>query len=504
MSFPLRRQGLSLLFFLLTLILSGILLYSASLSARVNFDPRVSTALNFTDNIRLADSGDEEAERIFELMPGFLLDTDSQYVKAILEYDLAVFWYKNNPDSNTYLNKLNGALTAELVPETLFFDANINNSQRTINSTGVVPINDFTLSDNRADVFAYSVSPYFQQRYGNFSSLQARYTYDRTRYTIPEDSTVTGQDPSGFNHRVRLELLSGPQFVGGKWNVSYNLKQFNNTPEKGAITTGVYHDLLLGGSYKLGARLSGLASLGYEYKDSSNRREVQEGPTRSIGASWNPSRRLFMSATLGKRFYGNAKTMTIKYRRRQSVFNLKYSEDVTNIVGVVAEGNIDRNQQVPGSGNSGDPVFPTLEDGIFLRKRLVADFDYNTKRARFNLGAFNEFRDYDDEDKSDQQVLGGSGIFEYNFGKTSYLLLRANWSKTLFNNAVPADVNNPEAIPERIDNLWKGELSLNKNLSTSSKVKLAYSYVRRLSNERVHDYTQNVITANINITFDKL
>jgi len=506
MFFQLNRLCLLIFPCFLSVNLAVALFYAATVSARVSFDPRISTALNYTDNIRLTDSGTEQAERVFEVAPGFLLDAQSKYISAFLDYDLVFYRYKNLPESNTYLNKFNGALIAELVPETFFLDANINNSQRTINSTGVVPINDFTLTNNRADVFSFSVSPYFKQRYGNFSIFQARYTYDRTRYSTNDDTTIPGRDPSGYNNRVWLDLNSGPRFVRGKWNLAYNFRQFNNTPQQGSITTGIYHDLVLGGSYQLGARISGLASVGYEYKDTRNRTNIQKGPTRSIGASWNPSRRFLMSATFGKRFYGNAISMLINYRRRLSIFDLKYTEDVTNNVGVVTQGNIDANQQAPGSsGLPNDIPFPTLDATVFIKKRLTARYDYNAKRATFNLVAYNELRDYEDEERKDQKIFGGVGIFAYNFGRLSYFSIEGNWSKTFFNDAIAGDnVNNIDAKDERIDNIWKGVVSINKNLSSSSTAKLAYSYIKRLSNERGHDYRQNVITANIIIVFDKL
>jgi len=505
MSFHLYRHCLSILPILLSVILIGALFYSTALSARVSFDPRVSAAVNYTDNIRLANSGDEEADRVFELVPGFLLAAESKYINAFLDYDLVLFSYKNTTDGNTHLNELNGALNSEIVPETFFLDANINNSQRTINSTGVVSDNLFTVTNNRADVFAFSISPYFQQRYGNYSSLLARYTYDRTRYSVKEDATITGQDPSGFNHRVLFELLSGPRFVRGKWGVAYDFKQFNNTPEKGAITTGVYQDILLSGSYKLGSRISGIATVGYEYKDSSDRKEIEKGITRSIGASWNPSRRFLVNATFGKRFYGNAKTMLIKYYRRRSVFNLKYTEDVTNDTGVIAEDNIENNLQAPDATATPDLVFPTVQIGVFVRKRFVADFNYEAKRGLLHFLAYNELRDYDDEAKNDEQIFGGVGTFEYNFGNATYFSLVADWSKTYFNDAITEDVNNAIAAKdERIDFIRKGEMSINRLLSPSSKVKLAYSYIERVSNERQHEYSQNVITANIDIVFDNL
>ena len=505
MSFQLYRQSLSIFPFLISVILIGVLFCSTALFARVIIDPRVSAAVNYTDNIRLANSGEEVADRVFELIPGFFLEAESKYVNAFLEYDLVLFSYKNTSDGYTYLNQVNGALNAEIVPETFFLDANINNSQRTINSTGVVSDNLFTVTDNRADVFAFSVSPSFQHRYGNFSSLLARYTYDRTRYSARDDATITGQDPSGFNHRFLFELLSGPRFVRGKLGLTYNFQQFNNTPEKGAVTTGIYQDILLSGSYKLGSRVSGIATVGYEYKDSSDRKEIEKGFTRSIGASWNPSRRLLVNATFGKRFYGNAKTMLIKYYRRRAIFNLKYTEDVTNDTGVIAEENIENNQQAPGTPSSNELVFPTVQYGIFVRKRFVADFKYEAKRGLLHFLAYNELRDYDDEAKNDEQIFGGVGTFEYNFGKTSYFSLIVDWSKTYFNDATTEDINNGiVAKDERIDFIRKGELSINKLLSTSSQLKLAYTYIERDSNERQHDYAQNVITANIDIVFDNL
>ena len=114
-------------------------------------------------------------------------------------------------------------------------------------------------------------------------------------------------------------------------------------------------------------------------------------------------------------------------------------------------------------------------------------------------------RDYDDEAKNDEQIFGGVGTFEYNFGNATYFSLVADWSKTYFNDAITEDVNNAIAAKdERIDFIRKGEMSINRLLSPSSKVKFAYSYIERVSNERQHEYSQNVITANIDIVFDNL
>ena len=93
---------------------------------------------------------------------------------------------------------------------------------------------------------------------------------------------------NGRNHRILVELKSGPQFVRGNWSAEYNRSDFENTIVDASKKYDSYQQLLFKGSYRLKARLSANAAAGYENNNLIS--GAESGFTGNIGAGWNRRR----------------------------------------------------------------------------------------------------------------------------------------------------------------------------------------------------------------------
>ena len=296
----------------------------------------------------------------------------------------------------------------------------------------------------------------------------------------------------------------------GNWSAEYNRSDFENTIVDASKKYDSYQQLLFKGSYRLKARLSANAAAGYENNNLIS--GAESGFTGNIGAGWNPSRRFFVSGSVGRRVYGTTKAFLLNYRARRAEFSAGYDEEVTNNTGVNSANGIDNNlnnPQNPAGNPAGVPtqnnaLFPTLSNEIFVRKRFSSDFTLNSRKGSLKWFVFNERREFQSIGRNDEDVFGSSITLQFLFGQTLYATLLADWSRTNYNDGgLLSSGSQTVEVPDRVDDISRGELSLNKKVSKQVIIKLAYSYNERASNFSSKDYNQNVVTANVDVILDR-
>ena len=185
---------------------------------------------------------------------------------------------------------------------------------------------------------------------------------------------------------------------------------------------------------------------------------------------------------------------------------------MTNNTGVNSANGIDNNlnnPQNPAGNPAGVPtqnnaLFPTLSNEIFVRKRFSSDFTLNSRKGSLKWFVFNERREFQSIGRNDEDVFGSSITLQFLFGQTLYATLLADWSRTNYNDGgLLSSGSQTVEVPDRVDDISRGELSLNKKVSKQVIIKLAYSYNERASNFSSKDYNQNVVTANVDVILDR-
>ena len=299
------------------------LLFSPACRAELKVEPSAQFQQTYTDNISLAPSDQARGLWISELTPGLAVRDDSPRLQLLAAYEAHLYAYsRDDPAANQSLSQnFNGKMHAEAIADLLFLDAAGAYRQQAISAFGP-PVaqngSDGYLTENRANVKSYSLSPYLTHSFGRLVTGNLRYTHD-----------VVSADSAGFNHSNADSVQAS---LGGSVGarVGWGLQYYRQRLEDGSGPTTISGNTGLNGSYLIAAPLRLTAGIGRDqYKYESQVGDAPTGKSWSVGFAWTPSSRTSVSASVGKRFFGDSYHLDAVHRTRATAWSVRYLTDVT-------------------------------------------------------------------------------------------------------------------------------------------------------------------------------
>src|SRR3569832_539014 len=309
-----------------------------------HFHPHLDLAETYTDNVALS-SGDEQAEWVTEINPGFSLDGESGRAKLNFNYRLQNLFYASEGSygSNHQL-AANG--NVEVAREFFFVDARSTISQQIIDPNTSLPL-DNIIRGNRANVITYGVSPYIRLRAGPYAEGELRYSADQV---VNESAAAS----DAMTTRYSARLNSGRAFTRLNWGLVFLFVVLF------CCVVFVFFCVCVFGvlRYCLLQSFNALARAGYENYDVPTTSGIQNGGYWSVGGEWIPNRYLTVSASEGDnyrdadvtlqpsvrtRFHvgyrdrtvglnpGDVWSADLSHHTRRSTWLLSYLEDTANI-----------------------------------------------------------------------------------------------------------------------------------------------------------------------------
>lgn len=287
-------------------------------AAEWKVSPGIGLRETYSDNIRLAPDGEARSELVTEIIPRLNFSGNSTRFRLNGYYALHYLNYQRDTSPSRTLHEASANAHADLIKDWLYFDGMLGISQQRISAFGAQSIDPINTADNRSEVRTYNLSPYLRHDFNGSAVGELRYTWQKT---TSSDTDLL----DGSTDRVFADIRSGAALTRWGWSLSADHEKigYSAAPdvELSRYTAGL--------RYALTPRLSLNTTLGYEDNDYFVVGDDPSGKFWSVGASWTPSEVTSLSASAGRRYFGNTYSLAAQHRTTHAAWNFGYNEDVT-------------------------------------------------------------------------------------------------------------------------------------------------------------------------------
>lgn len=406
------------------IILFCFSLYSDAVIAKNwSIEPVISGQETYIDNITLAPSGSEQGDFITSITPGLRLKRKGRRLDLELYYSLQFLRYMDNSENDDYFKNLNINSQSEIIDEHLFVDFYLKSSPQNTSNTGRTATDNLSVTNDRSDVLTYEIAPRWEQKFGNFSSVDLQYK----RNEIDSD-TLFGST----SNKLEFSLSSGPRFTRFLWDIIFENQKIDNDNGSSTRFTTLRGEL----RYLITRKIALKFSLGKDSNDFSSGGSVN-GSLWSIGAVWKPSTRTSFEATVGERFYGSDIFVELSHKTRRTRWSATFTQTPSTTRATILE------QQVFNLFDSfGDPIIdpvigeqvtlnvnvPVQTTEVLIRSRFSGNVNYTLRKNIFDFSVYREEQDF--QVTGDQnEFMGAKATWTWNIGKRSRSILNIGWGK---------------------------------------------------------------------------
>ncbi len=407
------------------ILISVSAMFSAGAMANWTWTPGFLAQESYNDNLTLVDEGDKVTDFITELTPSLAINQRSRTLDLTLDYRMQNLVYAKESQYNKTYSQFRGNATANLVRDFFFIDAAASYGQQNISNAGTITLNNATINRNRTNATVASVRPYIEYSLGRSADVYLAAERGIVRYSAAE---IEGSERNSYEAR----LSSGRAFQRLLWRLVY-LKQDISSANQVNTLLQEYNGEL---EYRLTPRLSLLATSGYD-DNQYDRAGIVTNPRGSkwtAGFSWIATRHTSVVASVGKRYFGNTRALTISNRARRTELSLSYDESVTVLATTLFAANEPAPAPVPAEGDTGDaavppllstevdPSLPSVGNAAYVRKRLTGNFSLYGRQSLLALTVYDESRLYESTGR-EELIKGGSASYNWNISSRSRFIV---------------------------------------------------------------------------------
>ena len=483
------------------------------------FEPSVGASATYTDNVKQSATNTQDS-LILSVSPGFgLRSKGSRRVQASLQYGLsAVNRFGGDTDDDLFHN-LNAIGKAELVEDLLYLDGSAHVSQQLKSLLGS-GTDASTNSSNRATVGTYSISPHVNKRLGTFATAQARYTASGA---IFENNTGANSNVNAFS----TGLNSGTQFNDLSWGLDYSIRKAENKNTRNTTFERASANL----GYALTRKFRVFGTVGQDWNDYLSSTNT-DGSSYSVGFGWAPTRRTSVEASVGERYFGKTFSFAGSHRTRLSRWNIRYSEDVSDITqqlleqtdrvfwvcnGTLVEtpdaappanqtctaGPFSAGQVAQAYASLGVPLSELIRagllnvstaNGVFIVKSLNAGMSWEIGRLGFGVSAQDTRRLYQVLGDAEDHIQSLTGSVNYRLTPRTSANSYVSLTRNSFDPALASGTS-------RQDDIFSLSFGLTHRYSDKLNGALTFRHTQRDSNAANSNYEENSLTATANMRF---
>lgn len=456
----------------------------------------VTAKETYTDNVGLSPTH-PQSDFITELNPYITASKQGARLQADFRYTMQNLAYADQSSRNRTNHGLAGRAKAELWEHELFLDANASITQQITSLLGPISATTASATGNLTNVYSWTLSPYWQHRFGTTANLFARYSHSEVTYGGNAFSNSTGEG-------VNLGLFSGSAFNDLSWALNYSDQKtdYKNRPDvEFATTTGT-----LGYALTPKWRISG--TMGYQDHSYAAAKTALSGSLWNVGLAWAPTIRTNLSVGYGDNPFGKTHSFDFSHRTEYSTWSADYSEALSTGSGQFT------NTQFLGNLFTSTGIVPVtstqniLTDTVFLNKRFQGSAGYHKGRSTVNLTVFASTQESQQNTSQSQTIsvlgLGRSGIFGFS-NTIKQRGANAAWDWRLspvLTSTVGLGVVHLDYVDlGRRDTYSNVQVGLTRNFNADLSGNVTVRHQDRSSNQANTDASENAITGAVNYKF---
>ncbi|HNA28459.1 MAG TPA: TIGR03016 family PEP-CTERM system-associated outer membrane protein [Thiobacillaceae bacterium] len=459
----------------------------------MTFTPTFSAMERYSDNVSLVSTG-RESSFITEIRPGFKLSSKGGRGEYSVDYSLQSLLYSHDSKENALNNQLAATLKTEILEDHFFLDSSANISQVNTDLTKSTGTGNFNTTGNLSETKTVSLTPSWKSRFGDKAKLDARWMVS---YSDSDNAAISGASASNLS----VTLSSGPHFQRTPWGL--NFQQQNSDGDANAS-----HFSSLSGNigYAVTPKVTLNLTVGRDSNNgTTNAYSQTSGSFWSVGGSWNPSPRTSLGANVGKRYNGDSYGLSFNHRTRQTVWDLRYNEQVTDTFAQILQAiaydvYLCDNLLifVPSGSGSPDPAVclplifnlpvltSQLQSGFTLNKTLSGTVSYKTGKSTFALNLSRTQIDLLATATNDEtRAVTGSWNYKLTPRMTSTLSLSST---------------SAQAAGSKSDD-WSMAWSLSRQLAKQATGTLEARRVKRSDDSTNGGYSENSVSARLSMSF---
>jgi uncharacterized protein (PEP-CTERM system associated) len=282
--------------------------------------PFVDVTQTFTDNVALEPSGQEHAQWVSDVAPGFTLvdRTPRLSVEAMARQHYFVYLGKRQRNTAEQQTQYAANGQAVIVQDYFYLDAAASGGPQAVSPFGPQVTANLWAQGNRANVRTWRVSPYLRHRFGNTADLTVRYVRDG----VDAGRNLLG---SSKGETEMAHLASGRRFETLGWSLDVSHQVLDNTLAGPSTSDNAEGKVRLNVARTFALTASG----GYDRYDFQSLGGRTAGRNWSGGFAWAPSNRTKLEASVGHRYFGPTASLAFSHRTRHSVWMANYSDAIT-------------------------------------------------------------------------------------------------------------------------------------------------------------------------------
>ena len=283
------------------------------------FVPSIEVDETYSDNINLQPAGAERSDLVTSVTPSLRVTRYGPRLTATFDYSPQLLFYARGTNGTQVRNYLDASFDAALIPNFLFFDAQVAIAQTNVSPFGTQAANTVNGNANRAETRTYALGPSLRSRFGNDLSYSAGY-----RYT----GSTANNDAYSTNHTnvVYAQFQSGTSYR----NLGYGLDASRSEQSYGRLGSIVEETAGLTPTYVVTSTFQLRGRIGYDRNSYPTTGQPDlKGPSYSGGFDWHPSQHTQLDVQVGHRYFGPSANITLRETTSKIAVTALYSRDQT-------------------------------------------------------------------------------------------------------------------------------------------------------------------------------